>query len=177
MTTAIVARGSEWSQAELHDLWGADIPEDVVKDLAKLVVVRFHELVRQHGADGCWSPYVAEVTARVRGEGPRMWEQVYPLPDGVTYAALRDQAIDEVWDSFVGEHEGAQVSVPLATAACIEVRTSLAHRSEEARRKSETGDCLWLARPTGKADSRLFNTLLNERPRSYAVLLGPAAPV
>ena len=103
MTSAEVARGADWGAAALSDGWGPDTPDEIVTQLSRLVVDRFHELVSEQGGDANWLPSLSEVQAEVFGrddETHSKWDEVHPLPGDTTYADLRVQAQVEVWDAF-----------------------------------------------------------------------------
>jgi len=106
MTSAVVARGSDWGTTALSDGWGPDTPDEIAEQLGRLVVDRFHELVSEQGGDANWLPSLSEVQAEVYGRDDvehSKWDEVYPLPSRITYASLREQAQAEVWDAFCGE--------------------------------------------------------------------------
>ena len=104
--TTVIHRSHEWGSISLADDWGPDTPDEAVAQLTKLVVDRFEELVKAAGAYAMWFPSMGEVHAHCRGEttAEHHWSDlVYPLPNGVTYKELRNQATYEVWDAVIGE--------------------------------------------------------------------------
>ena len=107
MTSAVVCRGSQWGTSALNDGWGAGTSPETAGQLARLVADRFHELADEHGAnDTWWAPAMSEVQAEVYGQDTDehgKWDQTHPLPEGVTYDALREQAQTEVWAAFCSE--------------------------------------------------------------------------
>jgi hypothetical protein len=106
MTSTTVASGSNWSSNTLYDGWGAETPDELAAELGNLVVARFEELVTAHGGNAAWFPKTSEVIAAVYGQNTDehgMWDEINPLPDGITYDDLREQATSEVWDAFCGE--------------------------------------------------------------------------
>jgi len=118
MTRAVVARGADWGAAALNDGWGPDTPDEIVTQLSRLVVDRFHELADEVGAnDTWWAPTTSEVQAEVYGQDTdehSKWDKVHPLPKGITYANLREQAQQEVWDAFVEWDEDRPADSPMA---------------------------------------------------------------
>ena len=106
MTSAVVVRGANWGTAALNDGWGPDTDLETAEQLGQLVVYRFERLVEEQGGNANWLPPLAEVQAEVYGQDSpehSKWDEVHPLPKGITYADLREQAQAEVWDAFCGE--------------------------------------------------------------------------
>ena len=117
MTSTVVARGADWGAAALNDGWGPDTPDEIVTQLSRLVVDRFHELVSEQGGDANWLPSLSEVQAEVFGQDTdehSKWDETHPLPQGLTYADLRADAQQEVWDAFVEWDEDRPAESPTA---------------------------------------------------------------
>ena len=117
MASTVVARGADWGAAALNDGWGADTSPETAEQLGRLVVDRFHELVSEQGGDANWLPSLSEVQAEVYGQDTdehSKWDKVHPLPKGITYANLREQAQQEVWDAFVEWDEDRPADSPMA---------------------------------------------------------------
>jgi len=109
-TSTTVASGLSWSRETLHDGWGV---EECAERLGDLVVSLFEELVEAHGGNAVWLPVTSSVVGQVYGQNTdehSMWEETDPLPDGTSYADLRDQARRTVWDALVGDESPTSVS-------------------------------------------------------------------
>jgi hypothetical protein len=89
MTTVVVERGSEWSESELHDGWGA--VEGHEGELAELVTEKFRELAGEAGHSVVWYPSLSQVIGERDNE----------IEDG-ELDELRNLAMAEVWDAVTG---------------------------------------------------------------------------
>lgn len=90
-TSSVKVRGSEWSEAELHDGWGDEATAEQTAELGRQVVERFHEIAKSNGSSAYWTPSTGEVIANRDEEiGPETLEE------------WRQAAVAAVREGFVG---------------------------------------------------------------------------
>lgn len=79
---------NSWSLETLKTRWGSDATPEQIDTLVWLVVERFDQTVYQAGTSAVWIPETASVLVDADDES------------GVDLEALRDAAIESVWEDL-----------------------------------------------------------------------------